>query len=269
MAHLGEDVAAYVDGQLSPEAAHQADDHLAGCERCRRSVAQQRLLKERMSGTGAPLLPPGLLASLGAVPTSPVRSYSLLPGAIGAMLVLVSASLAVVAAAYALAPTTRQGDPVRPSFDRFAAMSASAGGPRQHLSAAAMDRLDQSGWPSQASLGAAFTRVDGHMRDHHEVVAQTYIGHDECVMLFEQVGRLADDAVATFRQDVIGNHPVWVRDGKPRIVTWDADGMVYTVVTHLADGHLAPLLADLPAGPRPPSPLERVRDGLVRMSSWP
>jgi anti-sigma factor RsiW len=269
MAHLGEDVAAYVDGQLSPEAAQRADEHLAGCERCRRSVVQQRALKDRMRGTDVPLLSPGLLASLDAVPTSPARSYSLVPGAVGALLVLVGASLAVVAAAYALAPTTREGDPVRPSFDRFAAMAASAGGPHRHLSSAAMDALDNSGWPSQASLGTEFMRVDAHLRDHREVVAQSYIGHGECVLLFEQVGRLADEALTAFRRDVVGDHSVWVRDGRPRIVTWDANGMVYTVVTQLSNEHLAPLLADLPAGPRPPSPLQRVRDGLVRMASWP
>lgn len=269
MAHLGEDVAAYVDGQLSPEATDLADEHLARCERCRRSVVQQRALKERMSGRGIPLVPPSLLASLDAVPTSPPRSYSLLPGAIGAVLVLVGASLAVVAAAYALAPTSRPGDPVRPSFDKFAALASTSGGPHRHLSAADMDELDASGWPSQSSLGTGFLRVDGHLHDNHEVVAQSYVGHGEAVMLFEQVGSLADDALTGFRREVIADRSVWVRDGEPRIVTWDADGMVYTVVTRLPDAHLAPLLADLPAGPQPPSPLQRIRDGLVRMSSWP
>ncbi|HUP99135.1 MAG TPA: zf-HC2 domain-containing protein [Aeromicrobium sp.] len=269
MAHLGEDVAAYVDGQLSPEAAHRADGHLERCERCRRSVVQQRALKDRMSGSGIPLVPPSLLASLDAVPTAPRRPQSFLPGAIGAVLVLVGASLAVVTAAYALAPTTRPGDPVTPPFDEFAATASSSGGPHGHLSVADMDQLDASGWPSQANLGAGFRRVDGHLHDHHEVVAQAYVGHGEAVMLFEQVGRLADDALTDFRNRVIAGRSVWVRDTDPRVVTWDADGMVYTLVTRLADAHLAPLLADLPAGPKPPTPLERIRDGLVRMSSWP
>ncbi|MFL6090904.1 MAG: anti-sigma factor family protein [Aeromicrobium sp.] len=266
---MGEDVAAYVDGQLSPEAAQRADAHLADCDRCHAAVAQQRLLKERMSGTGNPLLPPGLLAALGEVPSTPTRSHNFLPGAIGAVLVLLGASLAVVTAAYALAPTERDGDPVRPPFDRFAAMADSAGPPNRHLSAAAMDALDASGWPSQPTLGAGYERVDGHLHDNHEVVAQAYVGHGETLLLFEQVGCLADDALTSFRRLVIGDHPVWVRDGHPRVVTWDADGMVYTVITRLADEHLAEALGDLPAGQRPPTPLERIRNGLVRMSSWP
>jgi hypothetical protein len=269
MAHLGEDVAAYVDGQLSPDATDRADEHLAHCERCRRSVVQQRALKDRMCRTGMPVPPPSLLASLDALPTAPRRSYSLVPGAIGAVLVLVGASLAVVTAAYALAPAKRSGDPVRPPFDEFVATASSSGGPSRHLSASDMDELDASGWPSQASLGTSFLRVDGHLHDNHEVVAQAYVGHGEAVMLFEQVGCLAEDALATFRRHVIADRSVWVRNGQPRVVTWDADGMVYTFVTRLADAHLAPLLADLPAGPQPPTPLERIRDGLVRMSSWP
>jgi hypothetical protein len=269
MAHLGEDVAAYVDGQLSPEAAAEADEHLAQCERCRHFVVQQRALKDRMSGTGDPLLPPGLLASLDALATAPARRHSLLPTAVGAVLVLVSASLAVVGAAYALAPTKRSGDPVTPPFDRFVEMASSPGGPQRHLSSADMDELDHSGWPSQSNLGSVFQRVDGHLHDNREIVAQSYIGHGEPVLLFEQVGSLADEAVASFHRDVIANRSVWVRDGRPRVLTWDADGMVYTVVTELPDVHLAPMIEALPAGPRPPTPLQRIRDGLVRMSSWP
>ena len=62
--------------------------------------------------------------------------------------------------------------------------------------------------------------------------------------------------------------PVWVREGSPRVVTWDADGMVYTLVTNLTDSRLGECLADLPAPPPSPSPVERVGAGLVRMSSW-
>lgn len=267
--HLGDDVAAYVDGQLSPGAAQRADDHLGQCERCRQAVAQQRVLKQRMSGTGNPLLSPSLLASLGAVPVAPARSSSVLPGAIGAVMVLVGAAMLVTTAAYALAPSTKEGDPVRPPFDEFAAMASTAGGPQKHLSSSAMDELDASGWPSQQSLGTGFQRVDGHLHDNREVVAQAYVGHGESLLLFEQVGSLAEDALTAFQHRIIGDRSVWVRDSHPRVVTWDADGMVYTVVTRLADRYLGPLLADLPAGPPQPTPLDRIRNGLTRMASWP
>jgi anti-sigma factor RsiW len=171
MAHLGEGIAAYVDGQLSPEAASKAEAHFARCERCRRSLEQQQALKARIGGSANPPPPPTLLASLEDVPTSPARTYSLLPSAIGAAMVLIGASLVVVAAAYALAPTDRAADPVRPAFDRFAALASSVSTPRRHLSSADMDELDESGWPSQQNLGPGFVRVDGHLHENREVVA--------------------------------------------------------------------------------------------------
>jgi len=267
MAHLGEEIAAYVDGQLSPEATIKADAHFARCERCRVSLEQQRALKERIGGFTNPAPPPTLLASLEEVPTSPGRTYSLLPSAVGTAMVLVGASLIVVAAAYAMAPTTRAADPVRPAFDRFATLASSVSTPRRHLSSADMDELDESGWPSQSRLGPGFVRVDGHLHDNHEVVAQVYVGHGESVLLFEQVGILDDAAMRSFERHLVADRLVWVREGRPRIVTWDSDGMIYTVVSNLPDQRLGQFLEDLPAPPKEPTALDRVRSGLVRMSS--
>ena len=68
---------------------------------------------------------------------------------------------------------------------------------------------------------------------------------------------------------VVADRPVWVREGQPRIVTWDSDGMIYTLVSNLPDSVWAKFLEDLPAPPKEPTALERVRSGLVRMCSWP
>ena len=269
MAHLGEEIAAYLDGQLPPDAASKAEAHFADCGRCRHLLEQQRALKARIGGSTNPVPPPTLLASLEDVPTSPGRTYSLLPGVVGAAMVLVGASLVVVAAAYALAPSTRTADPVQPAFDRFATLASSVSTPRRHLSAADLDELDESGWPSEERIGPGFIRVDGHLHEDHEVVAQVYVGHGESVLLFEQVGTLDDAAVKSFERHLVADRLRWVREGRPRIVTWDSDGMIYTVVSNLPDQRLAQLLEDLPAPPKEPTALDRVRSGLVRMSSWP
>lgn len=269
MAHLGEDIAAYVDGQLSPDAASKAEAHFARCERCRRSLEQQRALKARICGSTNPQPPPSLLASLEDLPTTPGPNYSLLPSVLGAAMVLVGASLVVVAAAYALAPSDRAADPVRPAFDRYATLASSVSTPRRHLSSSDMDELDESGWPSQERLGPGFVRVDGHLHENHEVVAQVYVGHNQSVLLFEQVGTLDDAAMDSFERHLIADHLVWVREGQPRIVTWDSDGMIYTVVSNLPDQQVGQFLEDLPAPPKEPTALDRVRSGLVRMSSWP
>lgn len=265
---LGADVAAYVDGQLSPEATVEADDHLERCERCRHAVSQQRMLKARMSGTPVPQPHADLLASLDAVPASGPRVRSVLPGTIAAMAVVFGASAAVLAAAYVFAPNPRAADPVAPQFNRFAAVASSFARPRKHLTTAAMDSLDDAGWPSREDLGLGFYRVDGHLHDGHEVVAQAYVGRGETLMLFEQVGTLDDASLKAFQRRVVADRPVWVREGRPRIITWDADGMIYTLVTQIPDTRLAELLGNLPAPPPPPSPIDRVGAGLVRMSSW-
>jgi hypothetical protein len=173
-----------------------------------------------------------------------------------------------VAAAYAVAPTIREADPVSPPFDRFVAMESTFGRPSERLNAAAMNALDASGWPSKEHLGVGFFRVDGQMHSGREVVAQAYIGQGETLLLFEQVGTLDDDAIKSFDHRVVAGRPVWVRAGHPRVVTWDADGMVYTLVTNLSDSRLGELLTDLPAPPPSPSPMDRIGDGLVRMSAW-
>lgn len=221
-----------------------------------------------MSGTGCPQPPSDLLASLGALPASAPKVHSSLPGVIGAALVLIGASMVVVAAAYSVAPRIREADPVTPPFDRFVAMESTFGQPHERLTAAAMNALDESGWPSKEHLGIGFFRVDGQMHSGREVVAQAYIGQGETLLLFEQVGTLDEDAVQSFHQRVVADRPVWVRSGHPRIVTWDADGMVYTLVSDLSDDRLGKLLTDLPAPPPEPTPWERIGAGLSRMSAW-
>ena len=52
---------------------------------------------------------------------------------------------------------------------------------------------------------------------------------------------------------MLAERHVWVRDGRPRVVTWDADGVVYTIVTELADQRLGQAIADLPRRPDSPT----------------
>jgi anti-sigma factor RsiW len=69
--HLGSLAAALVDGEMGPAARDRALGHIAGCERCRYEVSEQRWLKARLHGLAVPPADPALLAALHAVPTSP------------------------------------------------------------------------------------------------------------------------------------------------------------------------------------------------------
>jgi anti-sigma factor RsiW len=103
VAHLGGDVAAFVDGQLSPGAMRAAESHLDDCDACRHAVLQQKLLKSRMRGVGHPEPPPGLVASLSTLPQTPPRRPSWWARH-GTEFVLVGASMAVGAVAYVVGP---------------------------------------------------------------------------------------------------------------------------------------------------------------------
>ena len=269
MAHLGDDVAAFVDGQLSPASASAADAHLETCEKCRQAVLQQRQLKSRMRGVGTPEPPPGLVASLTTLPQdppAPVRHswWSVM----GVGLVLLGASMAVVAVAYVVGPESPSADTVEPQFDRLAADFTAAGHRRVgSLSAEAMDELDEHGWPCRESLGG-LERVAGQYRNGQETVALVYADGTDALNLYEQSGALDPRAVTGFDRRELADRRVWVREGRPRILTWDADGVVYTITTELDDDRLGPVVADLPKPPDEPDPAERVGDGLSRMTTW-
>ena len=272
MAHLGDDVAAFVDGQLSPGATRAVESHLEDCEQCRQAVRQQRLLKSRMGGVGHPVPPPGLVASLSTLPGSPTAQtppkhpwWPLL----GMGVVLLGASMAVVAVAYIVGPAGPVADEVEPPFDRYAAEFT---GPDQRpsgsMTVAAMDELDGYGWPCRARLGGGLERVAGHYRDGQETVALIYSDGVDTLNLYEQSGALDPAAVEEFDRRVLAERHVWVRDGRPRVVTWGADGVVYTVITELGDDRVGQAIADLPRGPAQPDEVERVGDGLHRMTAW-
>lgn len=278
MAHLDDHVAAFVDGQLSPRAAKAAARHLEECERCRRAVEDQRHLKARMRLSGAPGVPGDLLASLAGLASAPEperRSWwarLARSGVTSVGIVLVGASLAVVAVAYgAGAPSaSASADPVTPDFDAYVADFGSGTSAAQDtMTVSTMTSLDEQGWPCHSRLGADLERVDGRWHEgSSDTVAITYSDGERRLRLFEQNGRLDDDGPAGFRERQLDGHRVWVRPGTPKVVTWDADGVVYTVVTDVQHAELVDALRLLPYGARSRSHVERVEDGMRRMADW-
>jgi anti-sigma factor RsiW len=277
MAHLGSDVAAYVDGQLSETAMREASTHLDGCEPCARAVRQQRLLKSRMSTVASPEPPAGLLASLASLPAAPpprerwwTRLGRSLPFRAGA--VLAGASVAVVVTAYAVgSPEPAVGDDVSPPFNRYAAGFAgpSAVQTGNIIPASTMDELDGEGWPCQPTLAGDLHRVWGSYTDGDEVVALRYSDGRATLDLFEQNGHLDRDGLDGFEPARMGDADVWVRPGVPMLVTWDRAGTVYTIVTDADRDRVERAVTDLPSGPREGDGLrDRVDDGFSRMTAW-
>jgi len=276
MAHLGADVAAFVDGQLSEPATREALTHLQSCDACAKAVRQQRLLKSRMSTVKAPEPPPGLVASLSGLAAAPpardgwwVRVRRSVPFRAG--VVLVSASVAVVMTAYAVGGTDqRVGDEVAPPFNRYAAdfFGATAVPAGHVIEDSTMTELDGSGWPCLATLAGDMHRTSGSFADHEEVVALSYSNGSSKLNLFEQNGSLDRDSVEDFEQAEMAGSKVWMRDGLPMLVTWDHDGVVYTIATDADRDRVAQAVSELPRSTHEETPAERVRDGLNRMTTW-
>lgn len=268
--HLGDDVAAYVDGQLPPEAVAAADGHLDRCDRCQSAVRYQRLLKDRMRGY-EPAVPTTLVHALGALPTTGRRRRRVVRQMFGATAAALGAAAAVLVAAYATGPEPPTADPVAPQPDRLAGIAAAFGSPGEHLGDRQLSELDRAGWTSHRRLGYDHYRLDGRMhddgRDDQGMVAQMYAGRNDVLVLVEQVGSLAVDALHAFQPHLVADRWLWVREGDPRVLTWDADGMVYSLVTRLSDTSLEHILTDLPAPDPRPSVAQRIGHGLVRMSS--
>jgi anti-sigma factor RsiW len=275
MPHLGADVAAYVDGQLSDAAQREASDHLATCDACEKAVRQQRLLKSRMSTVATPAPPAALLASLASLAADPpvrekwwVRLGRSVP--LRAGVVLVSASLAVVATAYAVGGPERVGDQVVPSFNRYAAEFSNPA-PAQGdtiITAAAMDDLTEYGWACHNVLAGDLRRVAGSFTGDDEVIALEYSDGIARLNLFEQAGALDASTLDGFRPETMAGSQVWVRSSTPMIVTWDDDGTVYTIVTDVDRRRVEQAVRQLPTDSHEQSVGERVGDGLTRMSSW-
>jgi anti-sigma factor RsiW len=82
MGHLGEQAAAFVDGELDHDARDRVMAHLTRCAACRAEVNSQRLVKARLKGMSETPPPASLLAALHRMsePGEPVRPARRGPG---------------------------------------------------------------------------------------------------------------------------------------------------------------------------------------------
>lgn len=62
--HLGDRLAAFVDGELADDARDRVQAHLATCPQCKAAATEQRRLKSVVAASELPAIPSGLLARL-------------------------------------------------------------------------------------------------------------------------------------------------------------------------------------------------------------
>jgi Putative zinc-finger len=66
--HLGDRLAAFVDGELTDDSRDRVLAHLASCPQCKVAAAEQRRLKRVVAGSELPAISAGLLARLQSLP---------------------------------------------------------------------------------------------------------------------------------------------------------------------------------------------------------
>lgn len=132
MTHLGDRIAAFVDGQLPPDERRVAQSHVAACDECRRKVREQQLLKSRVTSIREIHAPEHLLASLSDLgriasvsephPARSRLSRCLHSTTLRTVVAVTGASVAVTALAYAVgAPPKPEREVVSPPVESFAA----------------------------------------------------------------------------------------------------------------------------------------------------
>lgn len=280
MSHLGVDVAAFVDGQLSGPRMTSARAHLDDCEPCQLAVRQQALLKSRMSAVGGPDLSPALRAALCGLPGAQIHEESRWSrvrrsGSVRLVSVVVGVSLAVSCIAYTIGGVGEEiGDRVTPATEAYtadftsAAVRLSAAPADDEMTAATLERLDAQGWPCHGALAGDMVRTRAVFLDDGSVVALTYANATHKLDLFEQNGALDPEGLRGFTRRMMHNSPVWVRDGRPTVATWATDGVVYTIVTDADHDRLARAVAELPTPEPEPGPMGRIGNGFDRMATW-
>ena len=276
MAHLGTDVASFVDGQLEPAAMRDAQIHLQDCEACERAVRQQRAIKARMETGTVPEPPLGLLASLnGLVDQQPVQEGRWVrlrrAAPLRAGVALAGASIAVAALAYAVGGgVDGVGDRVAPPFEDYASGFFGAPGTATTISVSEgrVAELNEQGWACHGSLAGDLERTQAALTRADDAIALTYTNGTTRMKVYEQAGRLDPAALEGFERQVWGSAVVWQRVGQPTVVTWDRDGIVYTIVTDADERRIQQAVAQLPTSDSTDHPAQRFGRGLDRMTSW-
>ncbi len=225
-----------------------------------------------MSTVATPAPPSELLARLQALPPVEdpwwVRLRRAAPVTVA--VALAGASFTVVAVAYLVGGAGRT-DLVRPGFEEYAAEFF---GPTPTAVTASFvsvppEQLDAQGWPCHESLAGDLRRTAAGYDQVDGVVTVTYTDGTHRLTLYEQPGRLDRSRLDGFERRTFDDTSVWVRGSGtgPLVVTWDRDGIVYTVVTDVAPGLLARAVSELPEH-EDPSTWERIGTGLDRMTDW-
>ncbi|MBW9206782.1 zf-HC2 domain-containing protein [Mumia sp. zg.B17] len=227
MAHLGDRVAAYVDGQLPVDEAARADAHLAACDECFEAVLAQRALKRRMTGLCTPPSPSSTFLSALSDPARlaaaapPSRLHLIFDHVVVRVGIAATGASAVLAGiAYAVGAPATPADTVAPPVEQFVAQFRGEADPIQQSVGAV------GGSPSDVALVVA----PGH------AVVPTRSDSTEAVSLLEEaLGSSVSVRLLANRYDL---SVIRSRPGRSEVIAADDGRRVAAYVIEDADGRL-------------------------------
>jgi len=118
------------------------------------------------------------------------------------------------------------------------------------LSTSFAPSLTDNGWACPPSLPSDFSLTLLHrLQGSHDVMHAAYSDGLSSVSIFEERGELDTDALSGYDQVSSDDSSVWIQQGLPTVVVWQADDTVYTMVTDAPDSTTAELVAALPHEP--------------------
>lgn len=138
------------------------------------------------------------------------------------------------------------------------------------LSTSIAPALNDKGWTCPQWLTKDFKLLALRQVDADGgVIHAEYTDGLSSVSVFEERGALDASSLAGFRLETLAGRPVYVGEGLPMIVVWQAGDLVMTMVTDAPEQVARQLLARFPHGASqgPPSLPSRIGHGLSRIAS--
>jgi hypothetical protein len=130
--------------------------------------------------------------------------------------------------------------------------------------------LDDEGWSCPKLVGDGLTLTAlGLVGSSGELVEAVYSDGISSASLFEQHGSLDRAALAGYQQVVVGDAPVYVRNGLPSTWVWQSSDTVYTMLSDAPAAQIAAAIDDLPHEQvESAGGLDRVGRGLGRIGRF-
>jgi negative regulator of sigma E activity len=135
---------------------------------------------------------------------------------------------------------------------------------------ATLRRMRAKGWDCPDVLPGPLALVDARRGGTGAgIVHLSYSDGIANVSVFEQPGRLDEDALARQERQTVAGHQVWVSGDVPRRLVWTSGRTVYTVVADAPERTVEQVVAALPHDPAADgTTLGRLGRGLDRVASW-